>query len=155
LDGFIALAQGLGTLTGMAGSAPIYATVSGLHVFGIALLVGPILIVDLVLLRIIQGFPTRGLETLRNAAKVGTVLALATGLFLFTARPAEYVTNWAFVAKLAVIAHGLANAIVFEVAARRYGLAVLMIAPAARFAAGFSITVWLVTIALGRWTAFV
>ncbi len=149
----IAVLAALGLATGVARSSALYALVSASHVLGIALLVGPILIVDA---RNAFGRPRMdpaALAVLRNVAIVGVLISAATGLLLFTARPAEYLANPAMLAKLAVVALAIVNALAFEWRASRHdgelgGVAMRGMALA-------SMVLWLSALLLGRWVAFV
>lgn len=140
----------LGLASGVQHSAPVYALVSASHVFGIALLVGPILLADLRLLGLLRGLDGPALLTLRRAARIGVVLAVSTGVLLLSAKPAEYAENRVVWIKLAVVAAAIANALLFEFRGQRgEGAAQGRMAPLA------SITLWLSALLLGRWIAFV
>jgi hypothetical protein len=144
----------LGLVSGVARSAPIYALVSASHVLGIALLVGPVLLADLRIAGLIRSLDERAVSVLRTTATCGVLLALLTGIFLFSAKPLDYAGNRIVWAKLAVVAAALINAAVFEFRARRRGLPALLDGQGRR-AALLSITLWIVALLLGRWIAFV
>lgn len=81
----------------LRGSATIYALVSAAHVLGIALLVGPILVLDLRVLGLLPGPPLPVMAPfLSRIAGFGLGLAIATGLLLLSVSPAEYLANPAF-----------------------------------------------------------
>lgn len=147
LDGWSAL----GVLVGVTHSAAAYATVSALHVVGVALLFGPILLVDLRLVGLVTALDAPAMQVLRRTARIGLVLVLVTGVLLAATRPQEYLANRVFLAKLAVVAVGIANAVWFE---RRHGRLALDGA-GARGAAAISLAAWLAALFLGRWIAFV
>lgn len=68
----------------------VYPMVNTLHIVGIALLVGPILILDWRVLRSRVSPAVWVLETLLlPTARAGFALAVAAGLLLFIARPVE------------------------------------------------------------------
>ena len=123
-----------------------YPALSALHVLGIALLVGPILLVDARALGWLGPAldPARGL--LIRAALAGFALAGATGVMLASVRISEYVGNSAFQLKLLVLALAGLNAGAHHLA-RSEG--------ARRATALASIGLWLGAIAAGRWIAFV
>lgn len=154
MEALVGLWTDLGRITGVALSTPVYAAVSGLHVVGIALLFGPIALVDLRLAGLLRGLDSGALLVLRSTAKLGAGLAVPTGILLASARPDEYLANPTFLAKLAVVALALANALAFEAAARRMGLPALLDRPAARVSGFGSLGLWLAAIGLGRWIAF-
>ena len=150
-----ALLASLGAATGIALSSPVYATVSALHILGIALLVGGIVLVDLRLVGLVRSLTVEAVVLLRRLAGTGAFLALATGVLLVSARPHDYVGNPAFLAKLAVVAMALANAILFEAMTRKRPLADLLDRPPGRIAGALSLLLWPTAIGLGRWIAFV
>jgi hypothetical protein len=143
----------LGLASGVARSSAVYALVSASHILGVALLVGPILLVDLRLLGLLSSLDDGAIRTLRRAAMLGVVLALSAGALLLSAKPADYAANRVVWAKLAVVAAGLANALAFEWRVRRSGIDAMLAGAGRRFAA-ISIMAWLAALLLGRWIAF-
>lgn len=154
VEALIGLLADLGRISGVTLSTPVYGAASALHVVGLALLFGPIALVDLRLAGALRSLDVTALTLLRTTAKIGTGLAVLTGILLASARPDEYFANPTFLAKLAVVAIALANALAFEVAARRVGLPALVGHPAARASGIASLALWLAAIGLGRWIAF-
>jgi hypothetical protein len=144
----------LGLATGAARSAPAYAIVSASHVLGIALLVGPILLVDLRLLGLLRTLDAPSVVVLRGAARIGLLLAAGTGILLLSAKPGDYAANPVVWAKLLVVTAGAVNALAFEWRARRAGVAALLEHGGRTFAL-LSLTLWLAALLLGRWIAFV
>jgi hypothetical protein len=145
----------LGRISGVALSSPLYAAVSSLHILGIGLLVGGILLVDLRLAGLIKRLDIEAMALLRRSARIGAGLAVGTGLLLVSARPGEYLANPVFLAKMAVVAIALANAVAFEAMARHRPLGKLVDTSYARLAGMLSLALWPTVIALGRWIAFV
>lgn len=126
-------------------SGTAYLLVSATHILGVGLLVGAILPLDLRLLGFFRAVPLAVLEPfLVRAAATGLALALVTGAWLFTVKPAEYVTNEAFLIKLGLLAAALLNIVL------RY-----RVAGFARAAAAFSLLLWLGVLVAGRWIGFV
>ena len=89
------------------------------HTFGLALLVGANVVVDLRLLGIARGIPLAPLQRLFRIMWIGFSINAVTGVLLVLAYPTKSLTNWDFYLKLAVI--GLAvwvmqrlKAVVFE-----------------------------------------
>jgi uncharacterized membrane protein HdeD (DUF308 family) len=155
MDTLTAVLALLGRLSGVALSSPVYAAVSALHILGIALLVGGILLVDLRLAGLLRRLDQEAMALLRRSARIGTGLAVGTGVLLVSARPAEYLANPVFLAKMAVLAMALANAIILEAIARHRPLDELIGTPYGRVAAILSLACWPLAIGLGRWIAFV
>jgi hypothetical protein len=149
----IELWAALGHATGVTRSANVYAATSALHVFGIALLVGPIVLVDLRWLGRLYALDAAAVAILRRTARTGVALTVLTGVLLASTRPAEYLANRVFLAKMAVIAIAVANALLFEWRSRRG--AINDTAMSLRATAIVSLSLWLLALALGRWIAFV
>lgn len=154
METLVGLWTDLGRITGVALSTPVYAAVSALHVVGLALLFGPIALVDLRIAGLLRSLDVSALTLLRATARIGIAIAVVTGVLLAAARPDEYLANPTFLAKLTVVGLGLANALAFEVAARRTGIAAMLDQPLARASALASLALWLAAIGLGRWIAF-
>jgi hypothetical protein len=144
----------LGLASGISRSATIYALVSAAHVLGIALLVGPILLVDLRLLGLLRALDAPSVMVLRAAARVGVMLVMLSGVLLFSAKPEDYARNMVVWAKLTVVAAGVINALAFEWQVRQVGIVALLKGGGSSFAL-LSLSVWLAAILLGRWIAFV
>jgi hypothetical protein len=73
------------------------------HTFGLALLVGANVVVDLRLLGIARGIPLAPLKRLFGIMWMGFAINAATGLLLVFAYPTKSLTNLDFYIKLAVI----------------------------------------------------
>lgn len=150
---FVDALAALGLATGVAHSSIVYALVSALHILGIALLLGPILLVDLSLLGRVSRPDIGTFALLRRTAKTGVALAVVSGVLLLSARPHEYIVEPVVWAKLTLIALAIGNAVVFE--RRAAGSAPFATGiVAARIHAAVSLTLWLGVLLLGRWIAF-
>lgn len=139
-------------------SGTAYLLVNAVHILGVALLVGGILPLDLRLAGALRSVPlaTVGPFLMRSAA-CGLVLAIVTGLWLFTVKPAEYLANAAFLWKLALLTLALLN-VGAQHGNRRFRTALAGSgAPAAsvRLVAGCSAVLWLSVLVAGRWIGFV
>jgi hypothetical protein len=96
----------------LRGSRWTYPLVNSGHLFGIALLIGSIVALDLRALGLIRGPEMPAVTTLlRPIALAGFLLALACGLLLFVAQTGEYLPNRWFQIKMALLALALANAL--------------------------------------------
>ncbi len=73
------------------------------HTFGLALLVGSNVVVDLRLLGVARGIPLAPLQRLFRIMWIGFSINAVTGVFLVIAYPTKSLTNWDFYVKLAVI----------------------------------------------------
>ncbi len=155
LEAALGALEGFGLDSRLARSAPLYAAASAAHVLGLALLLGPILLVDLHLIGALRRLDAAGLRFLRRAAAFGLALAMATGLLLFAVRPFEYVENPAMRLKLLVVALASLHALAFEWRWQRDPAALRPGRGATRLAGLASLLLWLGALALGRWIAFV
>ena len=81
-------------------SGTAYLLVNAAHILGVGLLVGAIIPLDLRLLGLFRHAPLAVLAPfLSRAAATGAVLAIVTGLWLFSVKPGEYLGNAAFLWK--------------------------------------------------------
>jgi hypothetical protein len=138
-------------------SGTAYLLVNATHILGIGLLVGAILPLDLRLLGLFGHVPLGVLAPfLSRAAAVGAALAIVTGLWLFSVKPAEYLHNAAFLWKVALLVVALAN-VALQHANRHFTLAVAggALRPSVRLVALCSIVLWLSVLVAGRWIGFV
>ena len=123
-----------------------------LHVLGVGLLLGAVLLADLRVLGAGAALPLGPFLRLCNwPIRIGIALALPTGILLFVADAAAQWANPAFRVKLALVAAGLANGLLFVLAWRRPPLA-----PSAtmRAQALCSLLLWPVAAAVGRLVAY-
>lgn len=131
-----------------------YALVSAAHIFGIALLVGAVLPLNLRLLGAWPDVPRVDLvRVLVPAAAAGLVIAAVAGGMLFSVRAQDYATIGFFQAKLVLIGLGVVSAVALH---RGYGL-LLEGASRQRLAghALVSIACWVGALVCGRLIAFV
>lgn len=141
----------------LRGSSTLYLLVNAAHILGISLVLGPILVLDARLLGLGRRIPLAVVgPLLANAAKIGTVLAIVTGLALFSVRPADYAANPAFLVKIAILALAIANALAVDLsAAWRTAIAGNEIAARLRWQAAASFMLWIAALVAGRWIGFV
>ena len=131
-----------------------YAAINSLHVLGSALLVGGIAVFDVLVLR------GRGAAALAAAgaaipvAALGIALQVPTGLALLAADARSLGANPAFLAKMGLIALGLANVAIVHARMRKVALACRDLAPLRPFAA-ISLAVWVLALIAGRMIAYV
>ena len=130
-----------------------YAAVNTAHIFGIALLVGAIVPMDLRLLGAGRRLPHADLARLLvPVAATGLSIALAAGVCLFVVRAKDYGVHPAFQLKIPLVLLGFAAALVFHA---RAGLWLERASPRqARFHAALSIACWVGALVLGRLIAY-
>jgi hypothetical protein len=137
-------------------SGTAYLFVNAAHIIGIALLVGAILPLDLRLIGCFRTVPLAAIGPfLSRIAAVGVAWAVLTGLWLFSVKPAEYVANTAFLAKMALLVAAIGN-IALQHHGRDFRAALEggKIPPRMRVLACVSATLWLSVLLAGRWIGF-
>ena len=130
----------------------VYPLVNTLHIVGIALLVGAILILDWRLLRRRAPPEVAVLATvLLPSARLGFVLAVCAGVLLFITRPLDYAFNTLFQFKLGCIGLALLNTVLLH-RSLSWRIAVNHNRPdgRVRLACGISLVCWLLALTLGR-----
>jgi hypothetical protein len=134
-----------------------YPIVNLAHILGIATLFGSVLVMDLTLLGVGRAQPWARAVVARAAApiaRIGFVLAAASGLGLLSSNGSEYVGNPFFMIKFPVIALGLLNAALIARSASWRALVAGELSPAGerRLAgmAAMSLACWTGAIAAGR-----
>jgi hypothetical protein len=136
-----------------------FTSVEVIHVFAVAMVLGTIVIVDLRLLglastkRPFVEFSRRLLPFTWAAF----VLAVISGVLLFSSRPLEYVANPVYWIKMVLIVLAGINMVVFELITAR-GVQQWNLDPTppppARLAGGISITCWILVVVMGRLIGF-
>lgn len=135
-------------------SGTAYLFVNAAHILGIGLLLGAILPLDLRLAGVLRAsaLPLVGPILIRTAA-CGLALASATGFWLFTVKPAEYLGNTAFLIKLGLLVLALGN-IALQHRGLKPALAGSEIGIRVRMLAALSAVLWLCVLLAGRWIGF-
>ena len=133
-------------------SSLLYPAANILHVLTVMGLFALVAVMDLALLRALDGARARRIvAAYRPFAALLLVLVAATGLVLFAPEAVALAANPAFQAKLALLGLALANVAANEFALRGWGGG----AGLAQLTAGFSLLAWLCVAALGRLIAYV
>lgn len=133
-------------------SHPIaYPALEVLHIAGIALLLGSLVLLELRVWGLQAELPLRPLARLAlGVTAAGFCLVLLSGLLMFAAQPAELLANRAFLIKLGLVQLAGLNAVWFhgrDSLGRCDGLA--------RAQTVLSTGIWLAAIICGRWIAYV
>ena len=134
----------------------LYPTANLLHILGLALLVGSILILDLRVLGVGRWVSVDALSRLVTPFSIlGICLSLASGSILFSADAAALASNPIFQLKMVLLAAGFANAILFRVLWQRQLDGWTEPVPAgAKLQAVFSGIGWLAVASSGRLIAY-
>lgn len=143
----------------LQGSENLWMALEGTHVLAIMLFVGSIVFVDLRLL----GLVWRRVRVSSVADSVlpwtvgGFAIMVATGGLLFFANPLEYYHSFIFRLKAVLLVAAAINIFLFHYRIQadrvRWDSSARPPLPV-RFSAGFSLTVWLLVVAAGRFTAY-
>ncbi len=145
--------SGLAELVG--GTPSVYPIVSALHIIGIAVLFGSILIVDLKMLGAFQrSVPESTVVLLVRMAVLGFTLALLSGLVLFSVQALKYASNVAFQTKFVLLGLAVTNAFTAKMMMSTDNERRCLSSPLA-ISAAVSVILWVAVIMAGRWIAFV
>ncbi len=127
-----------------------YALVNASHIFGIALLIGAIVPLNLRLLGCWRSMPLEALaRVLVPVATTGLALAVATGSMLFVSRAPEYAALGLFRIKMALLFAAVLHALWIRLGGWRRSFDQL------RAIGLFSLLVWPAVLLCGRLLAFV
>jgi hypothetical protein len=127
-----------------------YPALEVVHIFGIALLVGNLVLLELRVWGLGATLPVAPLARLSlSIALAGFGVVAASGLAMFSAMPAELLANRAFVIKLGLVMLAGINAAAFHA---RGGLHRLD--RVARAQTALSLGLWLGVMICGRWIAY-
>ena len=148
--------SGLGRM--MRESLWAYPIVETLHITGLAIVYGTIVVVDLRLLGLSRGVSVSHLARHALPWTVGAFfVVMASGLMMFTAHTQDFLGNRIFILKMGLILTGAVNAAMLHTGALRSVAAwdtTLMPPDRVRIAAAVSIVVWTGVIACGRFLAY-
>jgi hypothetical protein len=139
-------------------SALVFPAIESIHVMGIAMVVGGIGIIDLRLL----GVLSRGRLVTRVSSELlpwvwGTfVVAVVTGLLMFSSLASVYCANTFFLLKMGVLALAGLNMLAFHLITYKKVAVWDAGAPprTARIAGGVSLSAWVLVVFFGRWIGF-
>ena len=124
-----------------------------IHFFGIILLVGVIVAIDLRMLGVAKGLPLRPLSRLLPWSMLGFAVTFITGVWMYAGNPEQFQT-WPFFAKMACVVLAGVNGLHFYASGlRRQTHAVEPggdVPPAAKLAAVASLILWFGALFWGR-----
>ncbi len=137
--------------TGLQSSAWAYPALEVVHLAGIALLLGNLVLLELRVFGLGVALPVRALARLSLAlAAAGFGLAALSGLLMFASQPAELLANRAFTLKMLLLLAAACNAGWFHGRGSLERLDGL-----ARAQMLLSTLIWLAVLVCGRWIAYV
>ena len=140
--------EGLWLAQAMKHSTWLYPTVETMHIWGVGMLFGSVVIMDLRVL----GFGNRlSLSDLSRlgvlVALIGFGLAVLTGSLMFITQASELISSRLFILKMCLIFLLLANAMVLRMRTVTNGISKLQ--------ALLSLVGWASVIGMGRWLAYI
>lgn len=136
-------------------SGTAYLFVSAAHILGLGLTLGAILPLDLRFLGLGRAAPLHVLAPfLIRASAAGLTLALVTGFWLFSVKPAAYLANEAFLWKLALLVAAGLNIALQHAHANLRAMATGRPTWRTRLHALASALLWLGVLLAGRWIGF-
>jgi len=139
------------TFTALASHPWAYPALETLHLFGVALLLGNLVLVELRVWGLGQALAVRPLAALcLRLVGLGAFVCIITGTLMFTTQPAELLANRAFTLKMLLLVAAATNAVWFHLRGSLDRLDAV-----ARVSALVSLVIWLSVLALGRWIAYV
>ena len=128
----------------------LYPALEVVHILGIAMLLGPLMLLDLRVWGAGAALPVQPLAQLSlRLTAGGFMLVLLSGLLMFGSQPAELLANRLFIIKLGLVMLAGLNALWFH---SREGLQRLD--TLARLQTATSVVLWLAVIICGRWLAY-
>ncbi len=136
--------------SGLATHPWAYPALEVVHIVGIALLLGNLLLLELRVFGLGLALPAEPLARLAlSLSLAGFGLAAASGLLMFSTQPAELLANRAFTLKMVLLLAAGCNAGAFH--ARR---SLQRLDAPARALMLVSTAIWLAVIGCGRWIAY-
>jgi len=132
----------------------VYPIVSALHLFGVALVFGSIVPVDLRLMRVVGSQFDQALPSLVHLALFGFAVAALSGLLLASVRIGDYANNPAFLTKLLILTAAGMNALLLRFLSGTRSISDMVGEPAGWSAATASLSIWITAVLAGRWIAF-
>jgi hypothetical protein len=128
----------------------LYPALEVVHISGIALLLGSLVLLELRVWGLAPTLPIAALARLALGVTVnGFAIAAASGLLMFAANPGEWLNNRVFLIKMGLLTLAGCNAVLFH---SRGGL--VRADAFARVQTLLSVGLWLGAIICGRWLAY-
>ncbi len=159
ITGFLASLESSNLATGIRDSLYVFPLIESLHVLGLTMVFGTMLIVDLRLLGIasIRRPFTRITSDIMKWTWASFIWTAATGVLMFITNASVYYHNFFFRTKIVLLALAGINVLIFELTSGRtvHRWHKDASAPlAGRTAAILSLVLWITIIVMGRWIGF-
>lgn len=148
MDALLAALEALPPVAALRASFVAYPLVNAAHIASVGALVTCILLMDLRILGTLRSVPVPAFTTLMRKIGIGMfLLAVTTGVALFSIRAREYVENPAFLVKLGLLLAAGLNLLLFHTQSGRPSVA--------KVSAALSILLWPAILLAGRFIGFV
>ena len=139
--------EGLWLAQAMKHSSWLYPTVETMHIWGIGMLFGSVVIMDLRILGVASKLNLSDLSRLGVlVALLGFGLAVLTGSLMFITQASELISSRLFILKMCLIFLLLANAIILRMRTITNGIS--------KVQALISLAGWASVIGMGRWLTY-
>ncbi|MYZ44709.1 DUF6644 family protein [Schauerella aestuarii] len=137
-------------------SPNLYVLVNAAHIAALGVLIGAIVALDCRVLGAARTLPFAVMGPyLSRIARDGLLVAVATGAWLFSVRPHEYVENAAFLVKVGLVTLGVLNAVwLHRRADWSHAVGQGKMSTAMRLHASASLMLWFGAVLAGRWIGF-
>ncbi|WP_152205027.1 hypothetical protein [Marinobacter changyiensis] len=147
--------EDLAFVAALRNSTYMYPLVNAGHIFGVSMLVGGIVPLDLRLLGLWRHYPVMMfVDVLRVTSAMGLGLAVVCGALLFATAAVDYAGSLLFQGKIALVVLGVSNALILGRVLKRLGIRSLpmksRMPPFLRAGAALSLVVWISVLILGR-----
>jgi hypothetical protein len=153
--GFLVWLEATGLADWVRMSIPGYPSMITLHAFGMAIMVGLSLLLDLRLLGFFAGIPVAALQRFFGLAWIGFGINSISGSALFAAQATSYIVDWVFMSKMALVFLGAITAAILQPAVVKAGSWPGGRVPGGtRAIAAIGIVFWISAIIMGRLTAY-
>lgn len=140
--------EGLWLAQAMKHSSWLYPTVETIHIWGIGMLFGSVVLMDLRVLGFCNKLNASDLSRLGVfVAFIGFCLAVLTGSLMFITQASELISSRLFILKMCLILLLLANAMILRMRTMHDGMS--------KAQALLSLLGWASVIGMGRWLAYV
>ena len=127
-----------------------YPALEVVHLLGIAMLLGNLVLVELRVLGLGQAVPLQPLASLcLRLVATGALLCVVSGVLMFASQAAELLANRIFTLKMLLLTVAASNAVWFHL---RGSLTRLDLT--ARLSALASMLIWIAIVSLGRWIGY-
>lgn len=135
-----------------------YPIMLGMHVIGLAVVVGIFVMLDLRMLRVIRGLSFKGFRTLLRLAWIGFLFNALSGSALFASQATMFVESMPFLIKISAVLSGVILGVLIQrrlkVRAADWDIADANIETSAAVLAVLSLVCWIAAIFAGRLIAY-